>query len=71
MTEVWAERIWTELRRIADALEALVPAQTQTPEEMSGCPHPEAQVIAMGTTPDGEPEWECRACRYHHPPQAP
>ena len=72
--------IWEQLRRIADSLEALVmahpapptPESTQeipeTPEPTEPiCPHPAECRMDLGTTPTGEPEWECTQCRRRFP----
>lgn len=65
--------IWEQLRRIADSLEALVMAQlptepTSEPEPTEPiCPHPAECRMDLGTTPTGEPEWECTQCRRRFP----
>ena len=58
-----------QLTRIGDLLELLVghllvPEQAQDTET---CPHPPDDRISLGVT-NGIAEWECRICRYRHPP---
>lgn len=60
------ERIWHELKRIADALEAFLP-EPETPEpETPECPHPKESRIDFGAT-NGMPDWECRLCGFRTP----
>lgn len=79
MTDAWAERLWTQLERIATGLETLVDLQRQmltlalTPEpdpapptETSGCPHPPEHRVSFGMT-HGQEEWECRLCQTRSP----
>lgn len=65
MDDAWAERIWEELRRIANALEILTEPQTAEPETPT-CPHPEDQRISFGVT-NGQADWQCRMCRFRTP----
>jgi hypothetical protein len=59
------ERIWHELHRIANALEALIPDPEEAPPTAPTCPHPPELRIDFGTT-NGKPDWQCGipACGY-------
>jgi hypothetical protein len=65
MDDAWAERIWNELRRIANSLEALTEPPTAEPETPT-CPHPEDQRISFGVT-NGQADWQCRICQFRTP----
>lgn len=60
-------RICAQLTRIADTLEALIPAPQPEPAPIQGCPHPEEMAVSLGVTEQGIPEWECRQCRTRFP----
>jgi hypothetical protein len=60
------ERIWHELNRIANALEALIPEPETTPASEPTCPHPPESRVGLGMT-NGEPDWECSICRFRPP----
>ena len=62
--------IWDQLRRIADALEALtmvlIPEETPPEPESTEppiCLHPDESRVYFGLPME---EWECRLCRYRH-----
>ena len=59
------------LRRIASALEALIPepepeTTPETTQEPEPCQHPKESRLDFGTT-NGLPDWQCRACGYRTP----
>lgn len=56
------EHLWTQLVRIADALERLVTPEPALPPELT-CLHPEESRISFGLT-HGTPDWQCQACGY-------
>ena len=66
-----AALIWEQLRRIADALEALamvlIPEEAPPEADTPTCPHPEEARVNFGLP--GE-DWECTQCRYRHTVQA-
>jgi hypothetical protein len=65
VSDAWAERIWEQLKRIADTLERLAPPETapDSDPEPETCPHPPELRISFGMT-NGQPDWQCQACGY-------
>lgn len=68
------ERIWHELKRIADsqeriatALESFLPEPETLEPETLECPHPMESRIDFGVMEQGTPEWECRICGFRTP----
>ena len=63
-----AAHLCGQLRRIADALEALVSLSTPEPttEEPLTCPHPTETRLDLGMT-NGKPEWICGVCQARSP----
>jgi hypothetical protein len=60
--------LWMELHRIANALERLTTPPDQTaPSTPASCPHPPDHRIDLGLT-NGQPDWQCRICRYRPTP---
>jgi hypothetical protein len=60
------ERIWHELKRIADALESLTNPDPESQEPVR-CPHPEDLRIDLGMT-NGMPDWQCGVPTCRHRP---
>lgn len=56
--------IETQLRRLADLIEALTaPPSPESPEMEPTCLHPLENRISFGLT-NGRPDWQCGLCAY-------
>lgn len=67
MADDWNERIWTQLKRIADSLELMRPDPEPVAEpepEIPPCSHPMEARTDFGMT-NGHPDWMCRLCGFN------